>query len=110
MIKIHLVHSFKNERDEKDDDLLLKIFQELHSIKIKIKTIMATLQQFQAALDRIDAATTDIANDLTLLKEQITNAGLSAEVEAEVIAKLETAATKLEGIGASVENPVPPTP
>lgn len=71
------------------------------------ETIMATLAQFEAALARIDAATTDIAADLQALKDQIAGAGLSSEVESEVLAKLEAAASKLEGIGGSVENPVP---
>lgn len=71
------------------------------------KHIMATLQEFETALLRIDNATTNIAEQLRDLKEQVTNAGLSAENEAQVLSRLETAATQLEAVGASVENPVP---
>lgn len=71
------------------------------------KHIMATLEAFETALSRIDTATTNIAEQLRELKEQVTNAGLSAEVEAQVLSRLETAATQLEAVGASVENPVP---
>jgi hypothetical protein len=69
--------------------------------------IMATLEQFEAALARIDAATTDIAADIQSLKDQIAGAGLPAEVENSVLARLDTIAGQLEAIGGSVENPVP---
>lgn len=69
---------------------------------------MATLAQFETALTRIDTATTAIAQQLRDLKDQVTNAGLSADVEAQVLSRLETAATQLEAVGQSVENPVPP--
>lgn len=68
---------------------------------------MATLEQFEAALTRIDGATTNIANELQSLKDQIANQGLPSDVEANVLARLDAAATKLEGIGKTPENPVP---
>jgi archaellum component FlaC len=80
------------------------------SINQKLDKIMASQQQFETALNRIDAATTAIATQLRDLKEQLTNAGLSADVEAQVLTRLETAATQLEAVGQSVENPVPPIP
>jgi hypothetical protein len=69
--------------------------------------IMATLEQFEAALARIDAATTDIAADIQSLKDQIAGAGLPADVENSVLSRLDTIAGQLEAIGGSVENPVP---
>jgi septal ring factor EnvC (AmiA/AmiB activator) len=84
-----------------------KLFTEIKSINSKIETIMATIEQFESALSRIDAATTKTAQELQALKDQIAGAGLPAELESEVLAKLEAAATKLEGIGGNVENPVP---
>lgn len=69
---------------------------------------MASLEQFETALSRIDAATTNIANQLRDLRDQIANQGLPADVESTVLTRLETAATQLEAVGQSVENPVPP--
>lgn len=69
--------------------------------------IMATIEQFEAALGRIDAATTRIAGDIRDLKDQIANQGLPGDVEATVLAALEAKATALEAIGKDVENPVP---
>ena len=74
---------------------------------VKIQTIMATQEQFEAVLSRIDTATTDIAADIRSLKEPITNAGLTQEIEDMILSKLDAAATKLEGIGA--ETPPPET-
>lgn len=68
---------------------------------------MATLAEFQQALDRINAATTDIAGDIQSLKDQIAGQGLPADVENQVLGQLNDIATKLEAIGQSVENPVP---
>lgn len=74
------------------------------------KQIMATQAQFETALNRIDAATTATAEKLRELAAQIEGAGLSAEVESSVLARLETAASQLEAIGGNVENPVPEEP
>lgn len=77
----------------------------------KTRKIMATLENFQAALTRIDAATTDIANDIRSLKDQIANQGLPADVEANILSQLEAKAAQLEAIGAEtpeVEEPGEP--
>lgn len=60
---------------------------------------MASQQEFQAVLDRIDTATSNIAAQLQSLKNQIAGQGLPPEIELEVLNKLTTAAEKLEGIG-----------
>ncbi len=98
-IHIHLHHHY--------DD---KLFTEIKSINDKTRKIMATVEQFEAALSRIDTATTNIASELQSLKDQIANQGLPSDVEANVLARLDAAATKLEGIGGNVENPVPDEP
>lgn len=85
------------------------IMEKLNLIINNQNLIMATLEQFQNALNRIDAATTDIANDLQNLKDQIAGAGLPSELEEQVLASLENAASRLEGMAQSVENPTPPT-
>lgn len=84
-----------------------KLFTEIKSINDKTNKIMATIEQFESALSRIDSATTNIANELQSLKDQIANQGLPGDVEANVLARLDAAATKLEGIGKTPENPVP---
>lgn len=89
------------------DSEVLKLLKEL---KIINTNIMAKQEQFDAVITRIDAATTAIADQLRDLKEQLTNAGLSAEVEAAVLARLETSATQLEAVGKDPENPVPEIP
>lgn len=71
---------------------------------------MSKQEQFESVLSRIDTATTKIADQLRELKDQIANQGLPAEVEDQVLARLETAATQLEAVGASPENPVPDVP
>jgi hypothetical protein len=89
-------------------DVLVDILKEIKFLNKQNVKIMADIQQFEAALNRIDTATTNIAQQLRDLKDQIANGGLSAEVEATVLGRLETAATQLEAVGQSVENPVPP--
>lgn len=103
---IHEVH-FKDDSNG-DHNLLHNVFQILKSIKHQNQKIMATIEQFEAALTRIDTATTNIANQLRDLKDQIANQGLSTEVEESVLGRLETAATQLEAVGQSVETPVGP--
>lgn len=86
---------------------LLKILKELKILNLQI---MAKQEQFDAVLTRIDAATNKIADQLRALKDQIANQGLPGDVEDAVLARLETAATQLEAVGASPENPVPDVP
>lgn len=90
-----------------DRELIHNIFTLTKSIHTKTVNIMADIQQFEAALNRIDTATTNIANELRDLKDQIAGQGLSAEVEANVLARLEAKATQLEEMSQTVENPVP---
>lgn len=66
---------------------------------------MATEEQFNALLNRIDAATNDIAAELRSLKDKIAGGGLDAATEAQVLARLGAAADKLENTG---KEDVPP--
>lgn len=84
-----------------------KLFTEIKSINTKITKIMATEQQFLDILARIDTATTNIAEDIRGLKDQIANQGLPADVEANILSTLEAKAAQLESIAADTENPVP---
>jgi uncharacterized coiled-coil DUF342 family protein len=92
------------------DDLEKKLDKIFSSIKLIHKEMAQTQEQWEAVLTRIDTATTNIANQLRDLKEQLENQGLPADVEQQVFSRLETAANQLEQVGASPENPVPPTP
>jgi hypothetical protein len=80
--------------------LILNISLTIYLIS-KIKKIMGTIEQFQAQLSRIDAATSGIADELRRLKDQITNAGMPPEIELQVLNDLTAAADRLEGIGKS---------
>ncbi len=72
----------------------------------EVEKLMATVEDFDATLKRIDDATNGIAQTLRDLQGQITGGGLSSDVENEVLIKLDAAATKLEGVG---KPDVPPT-
>ena len=63
------------------------------------RSIMATNEQFEALLTRIDNSTNGIAQQLRDLKDQLANQGLPKELEDAILAKLETAAAKLEAVG-----------
>jgi hypothetical protein len=78
----------------------------LNSIKIKIDQIMTKQEKFDAALERLNTTTNDIAADLTLLKKQIQDGTVSDES----LAKLDTNVATLEALGASTDNPVPENP
>jgi GTP1/Obg family GTP-binding protein len=105
-IHIHIHH----HGSKSDDEVLHNVYTLTKSIHSKTVNIMADIQAFETALTRIDTATTNIANQLRDLKDQLANQGLPADVENSVLARLESAASQLEAVGQSVENPVPPTP
>jgi septal ring factor EnvC (AmiA/AmiB activator) len=101
MIRIDVHHHFNFQRPDEDLTKLVK------QILTQTTKMAATIEQFESALNRIDTATTNIAQQLRDLKEQIANQGLPAELEQQVLTRLETSATQLEAVGTSVENPVP---
>jgi len=84
-----------------------KVLKELKRITLKLNTMAATIEQFEAALQRIDTATTGIAEQIRDLQDQITDAGLSAEQETNVLGRLDTIASSLENMGKDVNNPTP---
>lgn len=74
------------------------------SILNKFKEMLMTVsERIEGVLARIDTATNNIAADLRGLKEKLANEG----VDAAHLASLEDAATRLEGVAASTEDPVP---
>ena len=75
----------------------------------QIQSIMASIKDFQDQLDRIAAATDNIAADLVRLANQIEQGGLNATDEAAIVESLRAAAEKLEGVAAvNPEAPVEP--
>lgn len=86
----------------------------------KIKTIMANQEQFQAALARIETATTTagtaitaIGARITALEDAIKNAGLTQAQEDALLAQTEGLGGNLEGLATALTamgqpaNPVP---
>lgn len=73
----------------------------------KISKIMASLEQFEQALSRIDQATSTIAERITELENEIKNLGLTSDQEEQLLARTEGLASALEAMGKSPENPVP---
>jgi archaellum component FlaC len=74
----------------------------------QIQSIMASIQDFQDQLNRIGAATDNIAADLVRLADQIANGGLSAADETAIVESLRAAAEKLEGVAAINPEPIEP--
>jgi ABC-type transporter Mla subunit MlaD len=80
----------------------------------KLGAIMANLQQFQAALDRIDTATTNAATVLKEVRDKVAQLeaqqGITATDEASVLQRLDSVGSALEQMGKIPENPVPVDP
>ena len=72
----------------------------LHS---KYNSIMAKQDQFDAMLQRLDAATTEIADDLRELREEVIDT-----ISDDSLAKLDANISKLETMGAEDDQPEEP--
>lgn len=75
-----------------------------------LRLTMTPRTEFDAVIGRINASTNGIAERLRALEEKVTNAGLPADVEQEVLAELELVAGALEAIAANPEDPTPEIP
>lgn len=80
-----------------------KTVELLQLINQKIDLIMTKQEKLDAALERLNTTTNDIAADLVLLKQQIAE----GTVTEESLTRLDANVATLEGLGASTENPVP---
>jgi dissimilatory sulfite reductase (desulfoviridin) alpha/beta subunit len=87
-----------------------QILRYLDQIREGIAILMASQEEFDTVLQRIDSATTNIAGDLTALRDLVATMGLNAEQETAIVTALSAAADKLEGIAADPEQPVPEEP
>lgn len=105
--KGHLVNIEKVEYNTYSNVDTAEILSQLNILKLQNSKIMAKAQeQFDALMDRLNTVTNDIAADYQKLLDEIQNNTVSpASIEA-AKANIE----KLEGLGASVENPVPEEP
>lgn len=102
------------------NEKLDKVLEQLLINNQKLNKIMASQEQFTAALARIEAATTAagtavtaIGARITALEEAIKNAGLPADVEAALLAQLEGTGTNIEALAASLTamgSPTDPIP
>ena len=91
-------------------DGLFRVVRLLEEQAKQIQTIMATLQDFNDLLTRVDVATTNIAEDLKRLAAQVEAGGLSEADEAEISEALKLAAEKLEAVAAVTPEPAPEPP
>lgn len=71
-------------------------------IIIQLHKIMAKQDEFNALMVRLDAATTEIAKDLTALREEIKDT-----ISSESLTTLDANISKLEELGKDPQNPVP---
>lgn len=88
--------------------LWLTTFFPLIYIIYQNRSIMATFKEFQAQLATIATATDNIAEDLKRLAGQITDGGISAIEETELLKTLTDAAEKLKAVAAINPEPVDP--
>ena len=100
-VHVHVAHmSLQNPADNNTKE-------SLYSITHKLKQMSEVLDQLNAKVDRITAATTGVAGDIRSIKDQLSG-GVSAEEAAALSEKLEAAASRLEGLDA--ETPADETP
>lgn len=98
--------------------IIIFFYYELRKVKISIHflikqntEIMATQEQFNEVISRIGAAMENVAADIRSIKEQLSGAGLPAEVEDSILTQLEGIATRAESIAAETpETPAEPGP
>lgn len=66
-------------------------------------------QRFDNVLNAIDGETNRIAQAIEDLKTTVANSGMDSASEEEIVGKLDSLKTRLQGIAANPENPVPGT-
>ena len=70
-----------------------------HDLTHNWRWLMATMEQFEAALLAVNGATNAVAAEVAKLKEIIAGGGLSADQEAVVLAALTDIEARLKAIG-----------
>lgn len=95
-----------DEPDVSVHGVLVQILTRLRALEAQGSELLMAAADVKAVLNRIDVATNNIAEDVRRLKDGVKPGMTEAEV-AEVQAQGDAIATKLEGIAASTEDPVP---
>lgn len=92
------------------DKVLAEILKEIKHIQ-KTLTLMATREEFQAALAEVTTALDNISADITRLTDQLANGGLTQAEQEEVYDQLRAVAERAKSIAAvTPEEVVEPTP
>jgi hypothetical protein len=68
---------------------------------------MATQADYDALIDRLNAATSKVAGVLRDLRDKLAAGGMTADEEAAELAKLGAVADSLDALGADPTNPIP---
>src|SRR5688500_17650855 len=95
--------------DEREPAWAKVLGSKIDTIQETQETIMANQADFTDVLGRIDTATSNIADDIRRIKDQLSTGMTAADVQA-VKDTLEAKAVTLEGIAADTEDPVPEEP
>lgn len=98
-MEIHIHVHNHNHSDE-------KVLEVLNLLNTKFDQLMTKQERFDAILTRIDAVTTNIAEDYKTLLQEVKDGTVSDES----LAKAETNIATLETLAASKENPIPNEP
>lgn len=105
-VHIHL-HMHNGQNDVQDE--ILERVEAVHNKLVELGAeIMASMEQFQAALQQVDQETTRIGNYIQQLLEQLNRTDLTDAQEEQLLAAIGAAADRLRSVGTTVENPVPP--
>ena len=93
---------FANKVVVQSNKEVLDRIQEIKELIQMVKT------EFLAAVAEIDAETTRLADYIQTLVDRLASGGMSSEDEAAVFAALQSATTRLKGVAANPDAPVPP--
>lgn len=88
-----------------DEEDWKPVFDRLDQLKKEL--LMATQEQADQIVSRLNTVTNKMADELTALRGQIKAQGLPQAAEDSLLAALDTNISKLEALGADPSNPVP---
>jgi hypothetical protein len=80
------------------------MWPEFQALTERVDRLMATQAQFDERMTKVDAATTEVANDLQKLRDELKAGGAISDAN---LALLDAKIARLVLIGSDPENPVP---
>jgi hypothetical protein len=80
------------------------MWPEFQALTERVDRLMATQAQFDERMTKVDAATTEVANDLQKLRDELKAGGAISDAN---LALLDAKIARLVVIGADPENPAP---